>query len=134
MTRDDREGCFAMRQTVEENRLDISFADYVEASDPFIARGDSWVWDDDGRILGEAAIDRDTGIVEVLYVDAASQGQGIGDALLQRCCDTLAALGYREAQLSTTVATRAEAFYLKRGFEAYAREGDDTVFMRRPLT
>lgn len=122
-----------MRQTVHENRRDISFADYAAASDVYIGRGDSAVWVENGRILGEAAVDRETGVVEVLYVDAAAQGRGIGSALLDRCCATLAGLGYREALLSTMTGTRAEGFYLKRGFCTYKMEGRNTAFMRRSL-
>jgi len=133
MTRADRMPCFTMRQTVHENRRDISFADYAAASDLYIDRGDCAVWDDHGRILGEATVDRETGVVEGLYVDAAAQGRGIGSALLDRCCDTLFRLGHHEARLSTMTGTRAEAFYLKRGFVTHKMEGSDTAFMRRSL-
>jgi putative acetyltransferase len=41
-----------------------------------------WVWEEDGRILGFAALDGDE--VPALYVEPDAQGRGVGSALFER--------------------------------------------------
>ena len=114
--RDDLDRCFEIRDSVSENRLHDTHAVFAEIGGQFIDDGLSWVWVEAGRVQGFAAYDPQTACIEVLYVDPAAQGRGIGTALLQQCCNDLRDLGHDEATLSTTRGTRAEAFYRSKGW------------------
>jgi GNAT superfamily N-acetyltransferase len=115
-TRDDMPRIFAIRRSVRENQLDDTFEEYVDLAGPFVDAGHCWVWHENGEVLGEAGYDPCAGYVEVLYVDPAAQGRGVGRALLDQCCRDLCQLGHRVATMSTTAGTRAEQVYRANGW------------------
>ena len=123
-TRKDMARIFEIRQSVRENELDVTFDAYVAAAGRFVDDGCCWVWEENGRVLGEAGYNPATGYVEVLYVDPDAHGRGIGRALLQQCRRDLVNLGHKTATLSTTGGTRAERIYRQAGWEEI---GIDTV-------
>lgn len=113
-----------IRGAVHENRLgdpsSVTRGDY----DDFVGRGLVWAAEAGAVIAGFAAGDDRDGTVWGLFLDPAQQGQGFGRALLDRVTADLFAAGYRRIRLSTDPGTRAEAFYLRRG---WTRMGlDDT--------
>jgi GNAT superfamily N-acetyltransferase len=115
-TRGDMPRIFEIRRSVRENRLDDTFEEYVDLAGPFVDGGHCWVWDENGEVLGEAGYDPCTGHIEVLYVDPAAEGRGVGRALLDQCCTDLHELGHEVAALSTTARTRAEHMYRASGW------------------
>lgn len=114
--RGDMRRIFEIRGSVRENQLDDTFEEYVDLAGPFVDGGHCWVWDEDGEVLGEAGYDPGTGYIEVLYVDPAAEGRGVGRALLDQCCSDLCTLGHDVATLSTTAGTRAEHMYRSSGW------------------
>lgn len=73
--------------------------------------------------------------IDVLWVDAALRGNGLGSALLQHAEAHAAALGAEAAYLDT-FEWQAEAFYRRHGYEAFGQlddfpRGFRRVFMRK---
>ena len=82
-----------------------------------------FVIEHDGRVLGGAGIapleggDADTCELRKMYFLPEARGLGLGRALLARCLDHAAALGYRRCYLETlTGMDAAQALYVKLGF------------------
>ena len=118
-----------LRAAVNENRLADPERVQARHYQPFVERGDLWIWEDAGRILGFAAGDRDTGWIWALFVEPGFEGRGIGRALLARACDTLREAGFSEATLSTDPDTRAARFYRRAGWrEAGSRADGELIF------
>jgi ribosomal protein S18 acetylase RimI-like enzyme len=105
-----------IRMGVRENRL--SDPSRVTPADIawFIEHGPIWVWDETGRVAGFSAADPRDGSMWALFVDPADEHHSIGQALLERACETLRAAGHRHATLSTDAGTRAERFYRRNGW------------------
>ena len=114
--RADLDRLFEIRNAVDENTQDDPYEVFVEIGGHCIDQGLVWVWEEDRRILGFVAAEPESSFVEVLYVDPAAQGRGIGRALLARCCDHLRAAGHDSATLYTRAGTRAEGFYRALGW------------------
>ncbi|KAI1264059.1 acyl-CoA N-acyltransferase [Xylariaceae sp. FL1019] len=74
--------------------------------------------------------DNDRFLIEIMGVDEAYQGQGIGKRLVANVCDIADAKGY-PIFLETS---RAREFYLKqgRGFEVVSPDGNAAVILRQP--
>ncbi len=132
--RSDLDRCFAIRESVRENRLRDSYERFLEIAGAAVDAGSCWVWEEAARVEGFAAYDPQSATVEVLYVHDDAQGRGIGDALLRRCCADLKALGFGRAFLSTTPGTRAQDFYRRRGWEAFAIDKAGDLRFRRTLS
>ncbi|MGI8476852.1 MAG: GNAT family N-acetyltransferase [Thermomicrobiales bacterium] len=86
----------------------------------------------DGAVVGFCFVEPDpdvghpTGHVDLLYVDQAFAGRGIGSRLLQEGIDLLAALGCTGATLWTLAGNdRTQTFYRGRGWLADGIEKDD---------
>ena len=122
--RGDMPRIFEIRRSVRENQLDDTFEEYTDLAGPFVDAGLCWVWDEDGEVLGEAGYDPCTGYIEVLYVDPAAEGRGVGRALLDQCCSYLCELGHEVATLNTAAGTRAEHIYRMNG---WVEVGTDAV-------
>jgi GNAT superfamily N-acetyltransferase len=89
------------------------------------ATGRTWVWDQDGTVVGFAAAGPardadagpDTGELYAIYVDPAAQGAGVGRALLGHAERWLAESGFAHAVLwSFAAAGQARAFYERFGW------------------
>jgi len=82
----------------------------------FIADGgEVYVWDQDGHVVGFAALEGEE--LRAVYVDPPAQGAGVGSALLDAAVEALRAAGHREAFLWTFEANGlARAFYERHGW------------------
>jgi GNAT superfamily N-acetyltransferase len=110
-----------LRLSVRENRLlDPS---QVTADDcrRYITRGNMWVWDEAGEILGISAGNVETGWIWALFVRPDQEGRGIGRALFTVACETLVGAGFRTLHLSTDPDTRAARFYRAAGWREAGR-------------
>ena len=125
---------FEIRNAVGENRLAESWDDFVRIGGSFVDRDLTWVWARGPEILGFAAVDPRRGAIEVLYVDPAAEGQGIGRALLARCCDDLRTAGHRMASLTTAPGTRAERFYRAGGWSRQGVTANGDLLLVKPLS
>ena len=114
--RADLDRLFEIRNAVDENTQDDPYEVFIDIGGRLVDQGLVWVWEEAGRILGFVAAEPETNFVEVLYVDPAAQGRGIGRALLDRCCDHLHAAGHDSATLYTREGSRAEGFYRALGW------------------
>lgn len=132
--RSDLERCFEIRESAHENRLPESYQRFLEISGASVDAESCWVWEEAGRVEGFAAYDPQSATIDVLYVHNDAQGRGIGEALLQQCCADLKALGFGRAFLSTTPGTRAQDFYRRRGWEAFAIDRAGDLRFRRRLS
>ena len=114
----------ALRLSVRENRLLDPSQVTVEDCRRYVTRGNMWVWDEDGALLGISAANGDTGWIWALFVRPEHEGRGIGRALFTAACDALIAAGFRALQLSTDPDTRAARFYRAAGWRETGRTPD----------
>lgn len=75
-----------------------------------------WVYEENGLVLGFAAGDTRDGNIWALFVHPEYEGRGVGQALLDQCCRSLAQRGLTRLKLDTGPQTRAAAFYRRAGW------------------
>ncbi|WP_395311695.1 GNAT family N-acetyltransferase [Mycobacterium sp. AMU20-3851] len=122
-----------------ERLIGVAFAPYVErigrppapmTADYGAALADSRVWvaDGDNRLEAALVLDPHAGylLIEVIAVDPAAQGRGIGAALLDRAAEQARDLGLAEVRLYTNEAmTENLVYYPRRGFIETGRRVED---------
>jgi GNAT superfamily N-acetyltransferase len=115
-TRADLPRIFEVRHGTAENRLEnpalVTDAEVAWYMDEAIFL----VSEDENGIQGFACANPQTGYVWALFVIDEAQGRGHGTALLSGAVEGLRRAGNRQAFLTTGPATRAERFYLARGW------------------
>lgn len=85
-----------------------------------------WVAEDGGQIAGMIALNLDGGaVVEDFFVEPASQGRGVGAALMATLLD--AALAAGATVLEVDADPNAEAIYAKLGFETFGRSPSGSI-------
>jgi putative acetyltransferase len=118
-----------IRDVREEHGLSDRLGDVLEASDRTLLetyrpqRSEFFVARVGGAIAGGAGIaplagaDAQTCELQRMYLDARYRSRGIGKALLDRCVEAAAALGYSSCYAETIrEMTKAIALYESRGF------------------
>lgn len=101
-----------IRMSVRENQLsDATHVQPHHYQSMLTDGGCGWVAEIDGRIVGFAVADLAHSNVWALFVDPASEGQGIGRRLHDNMMDWLFRTGVEQVWLSTDPDTRAERFY-----------------------
>ncbi len=120
---DDVPAMSALRLSVKENKLsdpmkvtDQMYLDFLERD------GRGWVCEDDRGLAAFAYANRLDSTVWALFVDPRSEGFGIGSRLLQSVTEWLFEQGNDRITLTTSSGTRADGFYLARGWR---RDGPD---------
>ena len=120
-----------IRLAVAQNRLSdparITQADCLAHLGPL---GHGWVAEDATGVCGFACGRTTDGNVWALFVDPAHEGRGAGTALLEAMVRWLSAQGVARPWLTTGRGTRAEGFYLRRGWRV---EGGDAGEVRLVL-
>mgnify|MGYP000081771064 FL=1 len=105
-----------IRLSVRENTLPspdlITPVHYEKA----LANGCGWVVESDSRVVG-FAFGLSTGNVWALFVDPSYEGRGYGSALHGVLVAWLEQHAQQPIWLSTSLNTRAEAFYRARGWQ-----------------
>ena len=106
-----------VRMSVKENVLSdpaaITPKDYV---DMITVDGRGWVHERDGKIVGFAVGDHARRNIWALFIEPGYEGLGIGRALHDAMVRWLFEQSSEPLWLSTTPATRAEAFYRAAGW------------------
>ena len=74
--------------------------------------------EDAGQEIGFSMADRRDSQIFALFVLPEHEGKGVGTSLLTRATDWLEYQGKREAWLTTGLGTRADRFYVARGWTA----------------
>ncbi len=129
----------ALRTSVAENHLSVAelaalgiTPESVLAS---IAAGERccFVAEDDDGIAGFSMSDRRDGQIFALFVRPGCEGRGHGSRLLAAALDWLAGCGHESAWLTTAPGTRAEGFYLSKGWRADGLTADGDVILRLAL-
>jgi len=114
---------------VRENRLSdpgsIAAPDY----EPYIADGRCWIAQDEGAILGFAALDAAAASVWALFVAPEAEGRGAGRLLLDTLVADARRRGLPALHLTTAQGTRAERLYRAAGWTVAGREPDGTLLL-----
>lgn len=109
--------------------------DYWEA----IINHDVFLAEEDGSFLGFSLIkDGDSCMwLDVLAVEAAAEGKGVGSRLLEHAETYILSKGKKECRLYTHVKyVRAQQLYLWHGYEIYKRvqeDGFDRYYLKKSL-
>ena len=115
----DYEELHRVRMSVRENQLlnplKITFEDYAGMLEE---HGAGWLCEVGGQVVGFAIADVASSSIWALFVLPSYEGKGIGrrlhDIMVNWCFDYAS---LEKLRLSTDPATRAEAFYLKAGWQ-----------------
>ena len=124
-----------IRSAVRENRLsDPRLVTPRDHEEHILGAGRTWVCEQDGRIVGFAAANRESRSIWALFVDPVHERRGIGRQLLDRAVDWLWSTGADAIELSTAPATRAERFYLAAGWapDGHTSRGEILFRLARP--
>ena len=118
-----------IRTSVSENRLSnpdrIRHQDYEAL---LRGHGRGWVFEKDGTVVAFGIADAGTRSIWALFVEPGSEGQGIGQALLEAMTVWLFEQGDRPVWLTTAPATRAERFYRAAGWRETGRVNGEIRF------
>jgi GNAT superfamily N-acetyltransferase len=120
-----------VRLAVRENRLTsrrIGEADYVPE---ITATGRGWVALRDGAVAGFAIGNLETGNIWALFVDPDAEGCGYGGKLHDMMVSHMFGAGLERLRLGTAQGTRAERFYLARGWRMTGTDGGDVLMELR---
>lgn len=123
-----------VRMAVRENVLRstvITEEHYVPAIETL---GRGWVVEADGKIVGFAIGNAETGNIWALFVDPEHEGRGHGRALHDAMVEWLFSRGLRHLWLGTDPDTRAERFYRAAGwrYTGRAANGESLYEFRNP--
>jgi GNAT superfamily N-acetyltransferase len=102
------------RENALHNPALITESDYLMALN---ALGRGWVIEEDGEIVA-FAIGYRSGSIWALFVHPGHEDRGYGTALHAVAVDWLWSLGHKRLWLGTGPGTRAERFYLSKGWGA----------------
>jgi GNAT superfamily N-acetyltransferase len=117
----------AVKENVLTNPLAVQEADYI----PFITEnGKGWVVEIDHKIVGFSIVDLEEAEVWALFVDPISEGLGIGGQLHDTMIQWYFGQGKTELILGTEPGTRAEGFYLHRGWVAMGQKSNGEIVFK----
>ncbi|MEZ5564013.1 MAG: GNAT family N-acetyltransferase [Gammaproteobacteria bacterium] len=123
-----------VRLAVRENALSdpnrITEQDYVAA---LHALGRTWVVEDNGEIVAFATAYK-SGSIWAMFVHPDHEGRGFGTALHSTVVAWLWSLGHKHIWLTTAAGTRAERFYISKGWQRCGTVpgGDIRLELNRP--
>lgn len=121
-----------IRDAVRENPLTTNREAVAVTADWIMAHRGFWVWEEGGRIHGFSAADVRDGTIFALFVDPASEGRGVGRALIEAALEGLRPR-WNAATLTTDPGTRAERFYRRGGWTEIGRQDDGQIVFRKAL-
>jgi len=105
-----------IRSAVHENKLSSKKISVSEIQKAMFLTGRGWVAEQDGKVLGFAIGNTQTGNIWALFVDPDYEKQGVGRALFKTMVRWLSKQKLNKLYLSTEPNTRAEKFYADAGW------------------
>lgn len=114
--RDDVAQIQRVRHSVRENRLTSRAIADAEVVDAIERTGRGWVVEIDGRIVGFAIGNAESGNIWALFVEPEHEGRGVGRRLHDAMVAWLWSRGVQRLWLSTEAGTRAQRFYEAAGW------------------
>ena len=115
-TRADVGAIQRVRHAVRQNRLTSGVITDDDVIDAIERTGRGWVVEADGRIVGFAVGNGETGNIWALFVEPGWERRGHGRRLHDAMVEWLWSRGLRRLWLSTEANTRAEGFYAAAGW------------------
>jgi GNAT superfamily N-acetyltransferase len=107
-----------VRHLVKENTLsDPSLVPDSDVEDYITRRGKGWVCKTDNKIVGFAIADLQDHNIWALFLDPLYENRGIGKYLHNIMLDWYFSHTQETVWLSTGIATRAETFYRRQGWQ-----------------
>ena len=116
-TRADLPRIHEVRHGTAENRLTNPELVTEEEVAWYLDHAIFLVSEDATAVQGFTCVNHQTGYVWALFVIDEAQGRGHGSRLLNAAIARLREAGHRQAFLSTGAGTKAEAFYLAKGWQ-----------------
>jgi GNAT superfamily N-acetyltransferase len=89
--------------------------------------------DEAGVVQGFTCANHQTGCIWALFVIDGQHGKGHGSSLIMAAIGRLAAAGHRQSFLTTDKETRAEAFYLAKGWTQMGASFDGSIVFRKSI-
>jgi GNAT superfamily N-acetyltransferase len=129
----DIEAMHLVRLAVRENELSKEAAITEESYLPFVTKGEAWVAEVAGQVVGFAALDAAAMTVWALFVSPGAEKKGIGRALHDRMVECARQCGLGQLTLFTSPGTRAERFYTAAGWRRDGSSSTGEVRFRRQL-
>jgi GNAT superfamily N-acetyltransferase len=123
----DIPGMHRVRLAVRENRLTSGKIGEEHYVPEITVTGRGWVVEADGAVVAFAIGNFVTGNIWALFVDPEVEGRGYGGRLHDAMVAAMLASGLARLHLGTLSGTRAERFYLARGWRAAGMDGDDVL-------
>lgn len=105
-----------IRQAVRENRLTSRVIPPEEVIHTMERLGRGWVAEEQGRIIGFAIGNAESGNIWALFIDPDHERRGHGRRLHDTMVDWLWSRGLSRLWLTTQAGTRAEQFYGRAGW------------------
>ena len=117
-----------VRNSVKENTLsDPKLVTDEDCKDFIFKRGNGWVCESDGEILGFSIVDLVDFNIWALFVHPDFEQQGIGKKLHHIMLDWYFHQTTKTVWLGTEPGTRAEIFYRKAGWEEVGTHGRNEI-------
>lgn len=117
-----------VRHSVKENILsNPALVTDADCEAYLLYRGKGWVCEMDGTIVGFSIADLQEENIWALFLKPEVEGLGIGSKLHDLMLDWYFSKGKQEVWLGTSPGTRAESFYLKKGWKAAGKHGEDEI-------
>jgi GNAT superfamily N-acetyltransferase len=116
-TRADLSRVHEVRHGTAENRLTNPALVTDEEIAWYLDHAIFLVSENEEGVQGFTCVNHQTGYVWALFVIDEAQGQGHGTSLLDAAMTQLRQAGHRQAYLSTGTGTKAEGFYMARGWK-----------------
>ncbi len=129
-TRADLPRIHEVRHGTTENRLTNSALVTDEEVAWYLDQAIFLVSEDAEAVQGFTCVNHQTGYVWALFVIDGAQGHGHGTSLLDAAMARLREAGHRQAFLSTGRGTKAEAFYLAKGWQPMGMNLHGEVVLR----
>jgi GNAT superfamily N-acetyltransferase len=120
-----------VRHSVRENRLTSSVIADAAVIDAIERTGRGWVVEIDGRIVGFAIGNAESGNIWALFVEPGHEGRGYGRRLHDAMVAWLWSRGLQRLWLSTEAGTRAQRFYEAAGWSNAGRLPSGEILFER---